>query len=179
VLETPTLKTSDLYELMADAQDVFETEWDPFPDPKLHFDPSSESVECIRIDLDGDSRELPPAGKRAQALTLWFKANQLPEHVDAMQQIISEVLQDCPHTTMQIVLEPSGDPTAVTSECVEQLLSTCYQHPNYLDRYYSLNPQGLLGSKRVLIVVDDEVIDTVDPDWADAIEESATLVGKG
>jgi hypothetical protein len=42
-----------------------------------------------------------------------------------------------------------------------------------------LNPQGLLGSKRVLIVVDDEVIDTVDPDWADAIEETATLVGKG
>lgn len=179
VLETPTLQTSDLYELMADAQDVFETEWDPFPDPKLDFDPSCECVECVRIDFDGESSELPPAGLRAQALTLWFKANRLPDHVDAMQQIIQKVLQDCPHTTLQMVLEPNENPTSVTNECVEQLLATCYQHPNYLDRYYSLNPQGLLGSKRVLIVVDDEVIDNVDPDWADAIEETATLVGKG
>ena len=179
VLETPTLKTNDLYELMADAQDVFDTEWDPFPEPKLKFESSSDRIECVRVDLDEAAQPLPPAGQRAQALTLWFKADELPEHVERMQEVISEVLRDCPHTTMQIVLEPSGDPTRVTSECVEQLLATCYQRPNYLDRYYSLNPQGLLGSKRVLIVVDDEVIDTVDPDWADAIEESATLVGKG
>lgn len=179
VLETPTLKTSDLYELMADAQDVFETEWDPFPDPKLQFDPSSEWVECIRIDFDGAGCELPPASTRAQALTLWFTAQDLPDHLAAMQQVIQTILLDCPHTTLQIVLEPTGDPMSITSECVEQLLATCYQHPNYLDRYYSLNPQGLLGSKRVLIVVDDAVIDTVDEDWADAIEESATLVGKG
>ena len=179
VLETPTLQTNDLYELMADAQEVFETEWDPFPDPKLQFSDSAECVECVRIDLDSSEGELPAAARRAQALTLWFKANDLPAHATRMQSTISQVLQDCPHTTLQIVLEPSGDPTCITSECVEQLLATCYQHPNYLDRYYSLNPQGLLGSKRVLIVVDDAVIDTVDPDWADAIEESATLVGKG
>ncbi len=178
VLETPTLKTSDLYELMADAQDVFETEWDPFPDPKLSFDSSSEWVECVRMDLDGEACTLPPAHKRAQAMTLWFKSDDLPQHLDTMQKVIKQVLVDCPHTTMQIVLEPTGDPTIVSGECVEQLLATCYQHPNYLDRYYSLSPQGLLGSKRVLIVVDDEVIDTVDPDWADAIEESATLVGR-
>jgi hypothetical protein len=179
VLETPTLNTSDLYELMSDAQDVFNTEWDPFPEPNLQFDPNSTRVECVRIDLDGERAELPPAGKRAQALTLWFQGNDLPSHVVEMQRIIAQVLQDCPHTTMQVILEPSGNPTAVTSECVEQLLATCYQFPNYLDRYYSLNPQGLLGSKRVLVVVDDDVIDTVDPNWADAIEESATLVGKG
>ena len=56
-----------------------------------------------------------------------------------------------------------------------QLLETCYQHPNYLDRYYSLNPQGLLGSKRVLVLVDDEVLDDLDSEWADAIEETDTL----
>jgi len=179
VLETPTLKTSDLYELMADAQDVFDTEWDPFPEPKLKFEFTTNCIECVQMDLDEAACDLPPAAQRAQALTLWFKAHELPDHVERMQAVISKVLQECPHTTIQIVLEPSGDPTRVTSECVEQLLATCYQQPNYLDRYYSLNPQGLLGSKRVLIVVDDEVIDTVDPDWADAIEESATLVGRG
>ena len=179
VLETPTLKSNDLYELMADAQEVFDTEWDPFPEPKLHFDESSELVECVRIDLDGDHPDLPPAGQRAQALTLWFTSKDLAEHVNEMQTVLSKVLQDCPHTTIQVVLEPTGDPTLVTNECIERVLETCYQHPNYLDRYYSLNPQGLLGSKRVLVVVDDEFVDEVDGDWADSIEEAATLVGKG
>ena len=161
---------------MADAQDVFDTEWDPFSEPKLHFDELTDIVDCVKIDLDGGVRELPPAGKRAQALTLWFTAEQFDEHVVAMQKTISQVLQDCPHSSMQVILEPSGDPTQVTSQCVEQLLATCYAHPNYLDRYYSLNPQGLLGSKRVLVVVDDEVMNDLDPDWADTIEETATLV---
>ncbi len=179
VLETPTLKTSDLYELMADAQEVFDTEWDPFPEPKLRFETSNELVECVRIDLDEATTDLPSPSKRAQALTLWFTADELPAHVDAMQSVISQVLKDGPHSTLQIVLEPSGDPTRVTSECVERLLETCYQFPNYLDRYYSLSPQGLLGSKRVLIMIDDAIIDTVDADWADSIEESATLIGRG
>ncbi len=179
VLETPTLQSSDLYELMANAQEVFDTEWDPFSDPKLVFDPSSNVVECVKIDLDAGEQELPPAGKRAQALTLWFTANQFDLHVEAMKRTISQVLRDCPHSSMQVILDPAGDPTQVTSQCVEQLLATCYQQPNYLDRYYSLNPQGLLGSKRVLVLVDDEVIDGLDPEWADAIEETATLVGKG
>ena len=95
-----------------------------------------------------------------------------------MESVVAEVLRDCPHTTLQIVLEPTGDPTRITNECVDRILATCYQQPNYLDRYYSLNPQGLLGSKRVLVVVDDDVIDTLDSDWLDAIEESAVLVGK-
>ncbi len=176
VLETPTLQSSDLYELMADAQEVFDTEWDPFSDPKLVFDPSCSIVECVKIDLDAGVSELPPAGKRAQALTLWFTAECFDQHVEEMQKTISHVLRDCPHSSMQVILEPSGDPTQVTSQCVEQLLATCYQHPNYLDRYYSLNPQGLLGSKRVLVVVDDKVIDDLDPVWAEAIEETATLV---
>ena len=179
VLETPTLQSSDLYELMADAQDVFETEWDPFSDPKLVFDSTSDVVECVKINLDQQLTGLPPAGKRAQALTLWFQAERLDDHVNTIKKIIAEVLEDCPHSSMQVILEPVGDPTLVTSQCVEQILATCYQQPNYLDRYYSLNPQGLLGSKRVLVVVDDEIIDSVDPDWADSIEETATLVGRG
>jgi radical SAM superfamily enzyme YgiQ (UPF0313 family) len=176
VLETPTLTSTDLYDLMADAQEVFETEWDPFPEPKLQFDESSEQIECLRIDLDQNRFELPSAEKRAQALTLWFKSQRLNEHVDEMQSVISKILDDCPHSTLQVILEPLGDPTQVTSECVEPLLATCYQRPNYLDRYYSLNPQGLLGSKRVLVVVDGETMDDLDEEWADAIEETATLV---
>ncbi len=155
MLETPTLNTGDLYKLMAEAQEVFETEWDPFPEPKLVFSDSQDCVECVQFDLDDCNGELPPASRRAQALTLWFKSNDLAMHSTEMQSVISKVLEDCPHTTIQIVLEPGEDPTRVTNECVEQLLAACYRQPNYLDRYYSLNPHGLLGSKRVLVLVDD------------------------
>jgi hypothetical protein len=176
VLQTPTLESSDLYELMSDAQEAFETEWDPFPEPKLQFDPESGIVECITMDLDQENDPLPPAGMRAQALTLWFKSNSLSQHVERMQSVIQQVLRDCPHSTIQLVLQPTGDPTDLTGECVEPLLETCYQHPNYLDRYYSLNPQGLLGSKRVLVLVEDDVMENLDEQWADSIEETATLI---
>lgn len=108
------------------AQEVFDTEWDPFSDPKLVFDASSDIVECVKIDLDVGVQELPPAGKRTQALTLWFTATQFDQHVDAMRETISQVLHECPHSSMQVILEPSGDPTQVTTQCVEQLLAMCY-----------------------------------------------------
>lgn len=33
-------------ELMEDAQDVFDTEWDPFSEPKLHFE-NSETATLV------------------------------------------------------------------------------------------------------------------------------------
>lgn len=176
VLETPTLKTQDLYELMADAQEVFQTEWDPFPEPRLEFHPTMGVEECVRVDFDGPTAvALPNAGQRAQALTLWYRGTALPKHLSQMQADIAQVLADNPHSTLQIVLEPSGDPHNLSRECIDRLLQACYQSPNYLDRYYSLNPHGLLGSKRVLVVVDEFSEEHCDPDWLEAMEESATL----
>ncbi len=175
VLETPTLNSANLYELMADAQDIFDTEWDPFPEPKLRFDNHPDCVECVRIDLASSETELPSPHQRAQALTLWFAGESFNQHTERMTGVIAQVLKDCPHSTLQVVLEPLGDPTCIGVDCVEHLLSACYQHPNYLDRYYSLSPQGLLGSKRVLVVVDEEELDQLDAEWVDAMEEVATF----
>ncbi len=175
VLETPTLQTADLYQLMADAQDVFQAEWDAFPEPKLTFVDNSQHIECLKIDLS-ETCELPPATEWSQALTLWFNAVDFSKHGPKMQAIVDDVLTQCPHTTLQIVLEPSGEPRSIAKEDIEGLLASCYRRPNYLDRYYSLSPQGLQGSKRVLVLLDDEVIEHSDPAWLDSIEELATLV---
>ncbi len=187
VLNTPTLATNDLYTLMADAQEIFDTEWDPFPEPKLKFATSTSPespVECVRWQLDKSQdldlllSQLPPAGNRAQALTLWFESHDFSHHQSNMEQIVERVLSDAPHSTLQIILETNKtnfsdiqpvsaaasdtvavQPTAgISEENVSQLLASCYRHPNYLDRYYSLNPHGLLGSKRVLIKHGDEVL---------------------
>ncbi len=47
VYETPTLDTSDLYMLMEEAQNVFDSEWDPFPEPTLEFAATS-IANCVR-----------------------------------------------------------------------------------------------------------------------------------
>ena len=62
-------------------------------------------------------------------------------------------MADNPHTTLQVVLEPSGDPERLTAETLESLLAACYRTTTYLDRYYSLQPGRLLGSKRLVVLL--------------------------
>ncbi len=177
VFETPTLDTSDLYMLMEEAQDVFDSEWDPFPEPTLEFVATSDSalrpIECWQVDLDATQElRLPPPAACAQAMCVWFKADDLTAHEATIHRSLGQLLDANPHSTLQVVLEPTGDPHRLQPEFVEAVLAVCYRNPNYLDRYYSLNPQGMLGSKRVVIKLADEV----DDDWADAMLDSATLL---
>ncbi len=95
------------------------------------------------------------------------------QHKPAIHRALQAILNANPHSTLQVVLEPVGDPCRLQPEFVEEVLAVCYREPNYLDRYYSLNPQGMLGSKRVVIKLSD---DDVDDDWADSMLDSATLV---
>ena len=180
VYETPTLDTSDLYMLMEEAQEVFDSEWDPFPEPTMEFtaeftataDSTQRPVQCWRVDLDGDEQASPPpAASCAQAMCVWFTAHDLATHAATIHRSLQQLLAANPHSTLQIVLEPTGDPHALQPDFVEDVLSVCYQQPNYLDRYYSLNPQGMLGSKRVVIKLNEAVTD----EWADAMLDFATL----
>ncbi len=105
-------------------------------------------------------------------MCVWFSAQDLASHTKTIHRSLKELLAANPHSTLQIVLEPTGDPHRLQPEFVEDVLAVCYQQPNYLDRYYSLNPQGMLGSKRVVI----KLADDVDEEWADAMLDAATLV---
>jgi hypothetical protein len=58
---------------------------------------------------------------------------------------------------LQILLEPLDQAESLTDELLEQILDAAYAHPSYLDRYYSLNPHGWLGSKRILIKQGEEI----------------------
>lgn len=175
VLDTPTLATSDLYDLMAEAQEIFDTQWDPFPEPKLEFDATDSIVHCVRVNLDaGVTDVMPPAQQRAQALTLWFDAQDFSTHTVTVTHIVKQALEENPHSTLQIVLQPGEKPDRLTADVIDQILATAYALPNYLDRYYSLNPHGLLGSKRVLIKHGREIYSSDEwVDWLDARETSA------
>ena len=71
VLETPTLSTAQMYDLMAEAEDAFETEFDPLPEPTI----CESAATTWKIDLDSHDAEPPAAADRAQAFTLWLRSS--------------------------------------------------------------------------------------------------------
>ncbi len=184
VIETPTLNTGDLYELMSEAQEVFESEWDPFPEPKLKFESNSRWCEIIEVDVDASWNvdrllEEHPSADRAQALTVWIRGNDFRARQADLLSLIERLLLDNPHSTMQVVLQPNQQATDLPLNLAARLLEACYRKPNYLDRYYSLNPNGTLGSKRVLILLPAECRDQLPEEWLAQVGESCTIVYHG
>lgn len=176
VLRTPTLELTDLYQLMDEAQDLFDTEFDPLPEPLL---PSHRPTEVLpgvvnsqRLDLDRDTDRLPPAPQRSQAFTLWLAAHDLARYTLRACQLVSQLLADNPHTTLQVLLEP-GDPATVTLELLESLREACYRQTTYLDRFYSILPGPMKGSKRLIVLVPNEWIGRPE---SEPLEDLATFL---
>jgi radical SAM superfamily enzyme YgiQ (UPF0313 family) len=191
VLQTPTLDMEDIYRLMEEAQEAFGVEFDAPPPPRLgSLDPQS----VCRVDLDeaeagkgdggrtaatsgaqGESQAvLPPSP--SLACTLWFRSGDFHRHRQKAAEQIERLLGDNPHTTLQVVLEPTGDPERLTAETLELLLAACYRTTTYLDRYYSLQPGRLLGSKRLVVLLPPELRPRPSKSWRRRIAEFATLL---
>ena len=171
VLQTPSLDVDDIYALMEEAQEAFGVEFDALPPPRL--DLLDERSVC-RIDLDAEKgdggrtaeRSLARSGKKPSgtllppspslAFTLWLRSSDFHRRRREAAEQIDRLLTDNPHTTLQVVLEPTGDPDRLTVETLELLLATCYKTTTYLDRYYSLQPGRLLGSKRLVVLLPKE-----------------------
>jgi len=185
VLETPTLKRTDLFELMQKAQDLFAVEFDAQVPPVLEFS-SAEGLDRVwRVDLDAVKPTVPPViTRRAQAFTVWFTAQRLDRHSELAAACIQQLLTDNPYTTLQIVLDVSTADLdtisrSVTPQLVNALLSAALEHPTYLDKYYALQPGRTNGAKRLVIVLPGQFRDELDPDWLDAITATATVVWRG
>lgn len=182
VLQTPTLDLDDIYELMEEAQDAFGVEFDALPPPQL--DLLDEKSVC-RIDLDAGTASQTHGTKKepstalllpSLAFTLWFRSTDFHGHRREAAEQIGRLLADNPYTTLQVVLEPTGDPEQLTVETLELLLSTCYRTTTYLDRYYSLQPGRLLGSKRLVVALPQKSPQQPSESWKEQVAEFATLV---
>ena len=187
VLQTPTFGMEDIYRLMEEAQEAFGVEFDALPPPRLDFlDP--QSVRRVELDVgkgDGgrtveasDAREglsavLPPSP--SLAFTLWFRSADFHRRRREAAAEIERLLADNPHTTLQVVLEPTGDPERLTAETLESLLAVCYRTTTYLDRFYSLQPGRLLGSKRLVVFL-PESRPRPSKSWQRRVAEFATLI---
>jgi radical SAM superfamily enzyme YgiQ (UPF0313 family) len=190
VLQTPTLGMDDIYALMEEAQEAFGVEFDSLPPPRLD---SLDEKNICRVDLDmtesdANSRgptargepaktfrgALPPGYSPSLAFTLWFRSSNFHRHRREAVEQIRRLLTDNPHTTLQVVLEPTGDLDCLTVETLESLLAACYETTTYLDRYYSLHPGRLLGSKRLIVLLPKE--SRPSGRWRRNVAEYATLL---
>ena len=133
---------------------------------------------CI-LDLDDPAPPLPPVAARSHAFTLWLKSCDFRARAGEAIAIVRQILADNPHTTLQIVLEPLGDPRHLTAELLEDFLAACHESLSYLDWFYSLHPVRLLGAKRLVVIIPEGVEESPDASWLDAIEDRATIVRGG
>jgi radical SAM superfamily enzyme YgiQ (UPF0313 family) len=184
VLRTPTMDFEDICALVAEAEETFETEFDALPAPTLEVDSLPGDALGLariwRVDLDREGRDpLASPGRRAVGFTVWVRGDDLGAQADECARLARRVLDDNPHTTLQFVLEPTGDPHRVTPELLDTVLDSCYRTPTYLDRYYALAPGGVKGTKRLVVVVPAALRDQVGGAWVAAMGEGATLAWQG
>jgi radical SAM superfamily enzyme YgiQ (UPF0313 family) len=182
VLQTPTLERAELYGLVQEAQDLFEMDWDAPPPPVLVFVEDQDLQQVCRVDLDREpSAELPSAGRRAQAFTLWLRSRALGRQRHQALSLVRDVLGHNPFTTLQLVLEPrAAEPgemaRQLTPDFLEALLAECQARPTYLDKFYALQPGSSNGAKRLIFVLPAAWRDALHPDWIENIGETAALV---
>jgi radical SAM superfamily enzyme YgiQ (UPF0313 family) len=182
VLKTPRLSRAELFGLMQEAQDLFGIEFDAQPEPVLDF-PDQDPGRVWQVDLDrGNDPIPPPAGRRAQAFTLWLRSAHFGRQAGKMSGQIRSLLAVNPYSTLQVVLEPTGDitPEAVQREVGETLLSdllaACLETPTYLDKFYALQPGRPNGAKRLLVLLPVALRARLPRQWCEQVGRLATVV---
>lgn len=198
VLKTRTLDLEDLYSLMEEAEDLFDTEFDPLPAPhvpEIRLPPAANGTACIvppttaglrpiaaswLVDLDVPAvgERLPPPEARAQAFTLWLRAADFRKHADQVYAIVAQALADNPHTTLQVILETANG-RAISPAFLADLKRTCYRRTTYLDRFYSILPGPMKGSKRIILLLNAAQRERMDEAEIEAVGEFAAIVWRG
>lgn len=173
VLNTPALDIEQMWRLMEEAQQAFGVVFDALPLPRVAFsDAGGEASGVCRIDLDNrDALKAAIPPHPSLAFSLWFRSADFHRRRREAAACVARLLADNPHTTLQVILEPVGDPRRLTIETLELLLQTCYETTSYLDRYYSLHPGRLLGAKRLVVLIPrGSPLSEEDAWWSEAAE---------
>jgi radical SAM superfamily enzyme YgiQ (UPF0313 family) len=171
VTRTPTLASEEMFALMQEAQEVFEMEWDALPPSVLEFENTGDLYRGVAIDLDHEEHALVGA-QLAQAFTLHLRSTDFRRDELTACELVTGVLTENPFTTLQILLEPKGDPRRLTIETLAALLDACQRQPTYLDRFYAMQPGKPIGAKRLVVLTPPGIAPEA---WAADMAEFASL----
>lgn len=191
--KTPALDGLAMYDLMVEAQDRFQIQFDPVPPPIMPpLVPAADGlVPAVQIDLDRSAAAaasserhsadlLPAPHRQAQAFTLWLKASDFSLRESTSTQLVRQILTANPFTTLQVILEP-GEPASLRDDFLEQLLRASHANPTYLDKFYAVMPnQGRpIGAKRLVVLLPGSRKGNLDPNWVSELGDFATVVWHG
>jgi Radical SAM superfamily/B12 binding domain len=182
VLNTPTMDRIDLFGLMQEAQQLFGIEYDAQPPPVLDFGPGG-AERVWRLDLDSvEAIVAPPTDRPTQAFALWLRSSRFATHVAEATRAIQIILESNPFTTLQVVLEPAGSPSAQSIQndlrprLLDELMSVCLTYPTYLDKFYALQPGRPNGAKRLVVLLPLSFRKRFSLDWIETVGSYVTLV---
>jgi hypothetical protein len=122
---------------------------------------------------------IPLPERRSQAFTLWLKSSDFHAQRHEAAELVGRLLEDNPFTTLQVVLEQTGDPGSITPQLLERLTRVCYHRPTYLDKFYAVLPGPPKGAKRLVVVLPLAERARLGEAWIDAIGQYATLAWRG
>ncbi len=184
VLKTPTIDLPTMYELMEEAEEIFDTEFDALPSPAERREPVADSRDAVffshSVNFDNPARtSLPSAAQRSGAFELLLQAADFRQHRDEACSLIQQLLEDNPHSTLRIVLEPTSDPATLTMSFLQAIRTACLQAPSYLDRFYSMQLGRPKGAKHIVIRLPWVARNQVGLDWIDDVGQFASIVWTG
>ncbi|MBC7819569.1 MAG: B12-binding domain-containing radical SAM protein [Planctomycetaceae bacterium] len=184
VLKTPTIDLATMYELMEEAEEIFDTEFDALPSPAERREPIAESrhptFSEYAVHLDDIARDpLPLAAQRQGAFELRLQSADFRQHRDEACRLIRQLLDDNPHSTLRIVLEPTGDPASLKMSFLQAIRTACLKEPSYLDRFYSMQLGRPKGAKHIVIRLPWSARESVGLDWIDDVGQFASIVWTG
>jgi radical SAM superfamily enzyme YgiQ (UPF0313 family) len=180
VLQTPAIGLADSYALMAEAESLFDIEFDAMPAPRMPAAGTRPAASWI-VDLDAPGAIAPPPSPaaRAQAFTLWLRGRDLPARRALAIECIDTILRDNPYTTLQLLLEPLADPRRLDDAFLDALLTACHRAPTYLDRFYAVLPGAPKGAKRLVLLLPASQRASVGEAWIETVTERAAILWSG
>lgn len=155
VLETPTLSLTQMCDLMSLSQEMFQTEFDPWPEPNAEIEvPKGHGCE---IDLGNSNHKLPPVAERFQAYRIVFHTVDIARDGGRAESLVAEFLADNPFSTLEVCLAPRGNLESLP-DVLSRLSRVCFARPTYLDWFYSLHASNI-GAKRLVVQLDAAAIE--------------------
>ncbi|MEZ6197131.1 MAG: radical SAM protein [Planctomycetota bacterium] len=173
VLRTETLELDTILELVDEAEEIFDTNFDPLPEPVLEAPAGAAAPNALVVDLDHDPDPRLPE-RSASAFSLRLRARDHFARLETSTRLVREFAAREPYSTLQVILE-AGDEFPL--DVLDALTAAARREEElYLDRVHAFLPGAARASLRLVTLTTEEAAARIAPDWLEAAGELCDLV---
>lgn len=175
VTKTKTLDAETMLRLLDEAEDAFDVDFDPLPDPVTA--PLADEAGAVRsavLDLDDPDAAVLDAAiplMAAQSFGLFLRAKDPWARLGRAEAAIRALLDKNPFMTLQVAIATAGE---FPLDVIDRLRTACRRPENiYLDRFYEFTTARGAGAQRLVARIMRR--HEVDADWLVALESSCEV----